>query len=176
MAFVVRTSGDPYALVPAIRHAVAELDPTLAIANVKTMDEHIAHALARPRFVSTLVTGFSALALTLALIGIYGVMAWSVAQRQREIAIRVALGAETRSVLALVLRKAGRIATVGIGAGLVLTPVATRPLQSLLFGVTAGDPLSLAAATALLACVTLVAALIPAARAARIQPATLVRS
>ena len=176
MAFVVRTTGDPYAMVPAIRHAVAELDPTLAIANVKTMDDHIAHALARPRFVSTLVTGFSALALTLALIGIYGVMAWSVAQRQREIAIRVALGAETRSVLALVLRKAALLAAAGIGAGLVFTPLATRPLQSLLFGVTAGDPLSLAAATGLLACVTLVAALIPAARAARIQPGTLVRS
>ena len=176
MAFVVRTAGDPYAMVPSVRHAVAELDPTLAIANVKTMDDHIAHALARPRFVSALVTGFSGLAVTLALIGIYGVMAWSVAQQQREIAIRMALGAETTSVLALVLRKAALLAGVGIAAGLLLTPLATRPMAALLFGVSPVDPLSIGMAAAGMAVVSLLAAFVPAARAARIQPGALVRS
>ncbi|HTL43253.1 MAG TPA: ABC transporter permease [Vicinamibacterales bacterium] len=176
MAFVVRTAGDPYQMVPSIRHAVAELDPTLAIADVKTMDDHIAHAVARPRFVSALVTGFSVLALTLAVIGIYGLMGWSVAQQQREIAIRMALGAEKASVLALVLRKAAWLAGAGIAAGLAVTPIATRPMGALLFGVTPADPLSLAAAALALAFVTLFAAFVPAARAARIQPGTLVRS
>src|SRR4029079_15904560 len=106
----------------------------------------------------------------------YGLMAWSVAQQQREIAIRMALGAEKASVLALVLRKAAWLAGAGIAAGLVLTPIATRPMAALLFGVTPGDPFSLAAAAAALAFVTLFAALVPAARAARIQPGSLVRS
>jgi predicted permease len=176
MAFVVRTAADPYDMVPSIRHAVAELDPTLAIAEVKTMDDHIAHAVARPRFVSTLVAGFSVLALILAVIGIYGLMGWSVAQQQREIAIRMALGAERASVLALVLRKAAWLAVAGITAGLALTPIAARPMAALLFGVTPGDPMSLAAAAAALAFVTLFAAFIPAVRAARIQPGSLVRS
>jgi putative ABC transport system permease protein len=175
MAFVVRTTAEPYAMVPSIRRVVAELDPTLAVADVKTMDDHIAHAVARPRFVSTLVMGFGLLALTLAVIGIYGVMAWSVAQKQREIAIRMALGAETASVLALVLRKAALLASVGIAAGLLLTPLATQPLRSLLFGVAPGDPLSLAASALALALVTLAAALIPAVRASRIQPGSLVK-
>jgi predicted permease len=176
MAFVVRTAGEPYAMVPSIRHAVAELDPTLAIADVKTMDDHIAHAVARPRFVSALVTGFSLLALTLAVIGIYGLMAWSVTQQQREIAIRMALGAEKASVLMLVLRKAAGLAAAGIAVGLLLTPLATRPMAALLFGVTPADPVSLGAAAAALAVVTLFAAFVPAARAARIQPGALVRS
>jgi putative ABC transport system permease protein len=176
MAFVVRTTGDPDAMVQSIRHAVAELDPTLAIAEVKTMDDHIAHALARPKFVSTLVTGFGALALMLAVIGIYGVMAWSVAQQRREIAIRMALGAERSSVLALVLRKAGWLATGGIAAGLILMPLATHPLRAMLFGVTTADPVSIGIAAASLALVTVLAAFVPAARAARVHPASLVRS
>jgi ABC-type antimicrobial peptide transport system permease subunit len=176
MAFVVRTAGDPYAMVPSVRHAVAELDPALAIADVKSMDDHVAHALARPRFVSTLVAGFSALALILALIGVYGVMAWSVAQQRREIAIRVALGAETRSVLALVLRKAALLAAAGVGAGLLLTPLATRPIGALLFGVAPGDPYSIGIAAAALSVVTVVAALVPAVRATRIRAGSLIRS
>ena len=176
MAFVVRTAAEPYAMVPSIRRVVADLDPTLAVADVKTMDDHIAHAVARPRFVSTLVMGFSALRSTLAVIGIYGVMAWSVAQKQREIAIRMALGAETTSVLALVLRKAALLAAAGIAAGLLLMPLATQPLRSLLFGIAPGDPLSLAASALALALVTFAAALIPALRASRIQPGSLVRA
>ena len=176
MAFVVRTTGDPYAMVPLVRHAVAELDPTLAIANVKTMDDHIAHALARPRFVSTLIGGFSVVALILALIGVYGVMAWSVAQQRREIAIRVALGAATGTVLTLVLRKAAVLAAAGIGAGLLLTPLATRPIGALLFGVAPGDPYSIGTAAIALAVVTVVAALIPAVRATRIRADSLGRS
>jgi predicted permease len=176
MAFVVRTSGDPYAMVPSIRHAVGELDPTLAIADVKTMDEHIATALARPRFVSTLVTGFGVLAVTLAVIGIYGLMAWSVAQQQREIAIRIALGATASSVLGLVLRKALWLAAGGIAAGLALAPMATRPLRALLFGITPGDPLALSSAAAALALVTMVAAFVPALRAARVQPGSVVKT
>src|SRR5260221_13988298 len=106
MAFVVRTSGEPYATVPSIRRAVAELDPNLPLAGLRTMDEHVERALSKPRFFSTLVTSFGLLAVTLALIGIYAMMAWSVSERRHEFALRVALGARGSTLTRMVLRKA----------------------------------------------------------------------
>ena len=103
--------------MPSIRRAVAELDPDLPLAGVRTMDEHVARALSKPEFFSTLVTAFGALAVTLALIGIYAMMAWSVSERRREFAIRLALGASRRAVLGVVLRRAARRSR-GIAAGL----------------------------------------------------------
>jgi len=175
MAFVVRTAGDPYAAVPTIRRAAAELDPALPLANVKTMDDHIARAVARPRFVSTLVTAFGALALALAIIGIYGVMSWSVSERSREFAIRLALGVRGGVLLGLVLRKAASLALAGIAIGLAAARATTGVLSSLLFGVQATDASAFTLAAAVIAGVALAAAYLPARRALRVNPVTLLR-
>ena len=175
MAFVVRTAGDPYAMVPTLRRAAAELDSSLPLANVKTMEEHIARALARPRFLSTLVTAFGALALTLAIVGIYGVMAWSVSERMREFAIRVALGERGRALVRSVLGRAMVLAAAGIGAGLLGARAATAVLDGLLFGIQPTDGLTFAAAAGVVALVALAASLVPARRALRADPITLLR-
>jgi predicted permease len=175
MAFVVRTAGDPYAMVPTIRRAVAELDPALPLANVKTMDDHLARALARPRFLSTLVLAFGALAVTLAIVGIYGVMSWSVSERQREFAIRLALGGRGGTLLALSLRKALLLAVAGIAAGLLGARAAAGVLNGLLFGLEATDAAAYAMGAAAIALVALVACYIPARRALRADPVTLLR-
>ena len=175
MAFVVRTAGDPQSLVPSIRRAVAEIDPALPIADVKTMDEHVARALARPRFISTLVAAFGAVAVTLAVIGIYGLMAWSVAQRRQEIAIRMALGARKDALVGLVLRKALALAAAGVGAGLLSALAAAGVLRGLLFGVEPTDPSSYALTTVLAMAVAVAACYVPARRAVRVDPAVLLR-
>ena len=138
MAFVVRTAGDPTTLVPALRSAVSRLDPAQPISRVSTMDEHVARSLSRPQFMSTLTSAFGGLALLLSVVGIYGVMAYSVAQRTREIAIRSALGARQRDVLRLVLVKALWLAMAGVAGGLVAAAALTRVLAGQLFGVRAG--------------------------------------
>jgi len=175
MAFVVRTEGDPYAFVPSLRQAMASLDPDMPLATVRTMDDHIAHALARPAFLSTLVSSFGGLALVLALVGVYGMMSWSVAERRQEIAIRVALGATRSGMLAMVLRRALLLSAVGIAAGLLITPFAARGLTGLLFGIRPSDPLSLVGTAAALVVVASLAALVPAIRAARIEPGSLAK-
>jgi putative ABC transport system permease protein len=175
MAFVVRTAGDPYAAVPALRRAAAELDPSLPLTNVKTMDDHIARALARPRFVSTLVTAFGALALLLAIVGIYGVMSWSVAERMREFAIRLALGVRGPALVRAVLGKALLLAAAGMAAGLIGARLATRVLSGLLYGIEATDAVSFAASAAVVVIVALAACSVPARRALRADPITLLR-
>jgi predicted permease len=175
MAFVVRTQGPPQAAVTAIRAAITSLDPGQPMSGVNTMDEHLATALARPRFMSTLVAAFGALALLLSTVGVYGVMAYSVAQRTREIAIRTALGASSRNVLALVLGKAAWLAVFGVAAGLAGSLTLSRALSGLLFGVTAADPGTYVAVVGLLAAVALMAAALPAWRATRIPGAQALR-
>jgi ABC-type antimicrobial peptide transport system permease subunit len=175
MAFVVRTAGDPYAAVPTLRRAAAELDPSLPLANVKTMDEHIARALARPRFVSTLVTAFGALALALAIVGIYGVMSWSVAERMREFAIRLALGVRGPALVRAVLGKALLLAAAGIAAGLIGARAATGVLTGMLYGIQATDAASFAGSACAVVLVALAACVIPARRALRADPITLLR-
>ena len=175
MAFVVRTEGDPYVAVPAIRRAVAELDPALPLAGLRTMDEHVSRALARPRFFSTLIGAFGALAVTLALIGIYAMMAWSVSERRQEFAIRTALGADRGSLVAMVLRKAVVLAGAGILAGLVLARVATGVLTGLLYGVQPTDPSAFALTAVAVAAVALAACYIPARRAMRVDPVSALR-
>jgi predicted permease len=176
MAFVVRTTVPPRSVVPALRSAVAALDSTQPISGVSTMDDHIARALARPRILSVLVALFGALALVLALVGIYGVMAYAVAQRTQEIAIRAALGASASEVVRLVLTKAAWLAGGGVACGLALTALATRGLAGLLFEVTPTDPGTYAAVITLLVSVALLAAAIPAFRAARIDGARALRA
>lgn len=175
MAFVVRTAGDPYAMAQTIRRAAAEIDPALPLANMKTMDEHVAHALARPRFVSSLIAAFGVLALTLAIVGIYGVMAWAVSERQREFAIRVALGVRGRALLGLVLRKAAWLVAAGTVLGLAAARAASTILTGLLFGVDRSDPLSFAGSACGLALVAILACAVPARRALHADPITLLR-
>jgi putative ABC transport system permease protein len=176
MAFVVRTAGDPRAAVTAIRAGIARLDPSQPISTVSTMDEHVARSLSRPRFMSTLTSIFGGLALILSIVGIYGVMAYSVSQRSREIAIRMALGAGRRDVLRLVLSKALWLAVAGVSSGLAAAAVLTRVLSGQLFGVQAGDPLTYVAVVLGLVGVALLAGAVPAVRAMRIDEATVLRS
>ena len=175
MAFVVRTSGSPAALVPSIRAAVTSLDSAQPIAGVGTMDEHIARALSRPRFMSTLIACFGFLALVLSTVGVYGVMAFSVAQRTREIAIRTALGATGRDVLTLVLGQALALAAAGVAAGIAASIALSGVSRGLLYGVTAADPGTYSAVVGILGTVALLAAAVPAWRATRIPGATILR-
>jgi putative ABC transport system permease protein len=175
IAAVVRTEGDPYAFVGSIRRAIADLDPNLPLSHVRTMDEHIARALSRPRFLSTLVASFGALALLLALVGIYGMMAWAVTERRQEIAIRMALGASRREMITMILRRALALAAVGIAAGLLAAPLATRALSGLLYGIKPIDFVAFVETATALLIVALLSATMPAIRAARVQPASVVK-
>ena len=175
MAFVVRTQGAPLAVVPAIRGVVAKLDAAQPISGVNTMEQHLATSLARPRFMSTLVASFGLLALVLSTVGVYGVMAYSVAQRSREIAIRTALGASSGSVLKLVLSKALWLAALGVLAGLAGSAGLSQALGGLLFGVGAADVVTYASVVMLLSLVALAAAAVPAWRATRIGAAGVLR-
>jgi ABC-type antimicrobial peptide transport system permease subunit len=157
--------------VPPIRAAIARLDATQPISRASTMEEHVERSLARPHFMSTLIGAFGSLALLLAIVGIYGVIAYSVAQRTREIAIRSALGARRSDVLRLVLFKALWLSAVGIVAGLAASAALTGVLAGQLFGVTPTDPVTYAVVVALLIAVALAAGAIPAARAMRIEAA-----
>ncbi len=175
IAFVVRTERDPYDVMPSIRRAVLGLDPDLPLSGVRTMDEHIARALAKPKFLSTLVAAFGGLAVSLALVGIYGMMSWSVTERRQEIAIRMALGASRERMLSMVLGRALLLASTGIAIGLAVAPIATRALSGLLYGITPTDPLAFALTGIALGAVAVLSALVPALRAARVQPAMVVK-
>jgi putative ABC transport system permease protein len=175
MAFVVRTETDPRAMVPLLRRAAAELDPMLPLAGLRTMDEHLQRSLAKPLFFSTLVTVFGALAVTLALIGIYAMMAWSVSERRQEFAIRLALGARGSELVQMVLRKALILAGVGIVTGLAGARAATGLLGGMLFGIEPTDPAAFVLTAMAVALVAVVACAIPARRALRVDPLTLLR-
>jgi putative ABC transport system permease protein len=171
MAFVVRTNGDAYAAVPSIRAAVARLDAAQPVSGVRSMDDHLARSLSRPRFMSTLTSAFATLALTLAVIGLYGVIAYSVTQRTREIAIRAALGARPVDVMRMVIGKAVALAGAGIAAGVAAAAALARLLTGLLYGVTPTDPATYLAVAALLMGVAMVSGAVPAVRAVRIDGA-----
>jgi putative ABC transport system permease protein len=175
MAFVVRTQTDPRAIVPSLRRAAAELDPALPLAGLRTMDEHLQRSLAKPRFFSTLVTAFGALAVTLALIGIYAMMAWSVSERRQELAIRLALGARGPALVNMVLRKALILAGAGIVAGLAGARAATSLVAGLLFGIQPTDPSAFALTGLAVALIALAACYLPARRALRVDPVSLLR-
>ncbi|MCY1021023.1 ABC transporter permease [Pyxidicoccus sp. MSG2] len=174
--FTARTEGDPARLVSGVREAVAALDPNLAIAQVRTMEEVIASAMARPRFLSTLVALFAVLALLLAGVGLSGVIAYMARQRTQEIGIRMALGARPVDVLRLVLGRGMRLALAGVGLGLVGAWAATRGMASQLYGVSATDPLTFGGLALVVMAVTLVATWLPARRATRVDPLVAMRS
>jgi putative ABC transport system permease protein len=176
MAFVVRTAVAPSGLVAAIRSAVTSLDAAQPISGVNTMEAHVAKALSRPRLLSGLVTAFGALALLLAVVGIYGVMAYAVGQRTREIAIRTALGASPREVIRMVLARAVWLAAFGVLSGLALSMAGSRALAGLLFHITPTDVPTYAIVVVLLTAVALAASAIPAIGATRITGSEVLRS
>src|SRR5206468_8296818 len=165
MALVVKTGLDPKTLVAQVRSAVAAIDPEQPIADVRTMEEWVARSLEGRRSPMLLLAAFGAVALVLSAIGIYGVLAFAVAQRTREIGIRQALGADRRSIFSLVLKQGMSTAGIGVGLGLAGSIALTRYLQTLLFGVGTHDVQVYAAVTLLLLSVATAACYVPARRA-----------
>jgi len=174
-AFEVRTAGDPQALVPLIRRTVAQINPNLPLRDVTTESQQIDRLLFQERLVARLSGFFGLLALTLACIGLYGLLAYEVARRTREIGIRTALGAQRRDVLRLVVKQGLSLALVGAVAGIGVTLGVTRYLESMLYDVKADDPVTITVVGALLVLVALAACLIPARRATNIDPMVALR-
>jgi putative ABC transport system permease protein len=176
MTLVLRGAVDPASLGSSVRAEVAELDPDVPLFQVRTLDAMLDRSVAQPRLRTWLLGLFSAVALGLALIGIYGVIGYLVGQRTHEIGIRMALGAGTRDVVQMLLWQSMRPVVVGVGVGLAIALALSRLVATLLYGVAASDPLTYAAVAALLACTAMVATLVPALRATRIDPSTALRS
>jgi putative ABC transport system permease protein len=175
MTFVVRADGDPTALSASVRRAIRAVDPQQPVADVRTMESWIGESVSRARFGTTLLAVFACLAMALAAVGIYGVMAYTVTQRQHEIGIRMALGARGRDVLRMVVRQGMALALAGVGAGLLGSLALTRLMSGLLYGVSAIDPLTFAGVSLLLMLAALFACLIPARRAMRVDPMAALR-
>lgn len=175
MTVLLRTRSDPIALASAVRSAVHAVDPQLPVANLRTMESVVNQAAAAPRFRTTLLVSFACLALLLAAIGIYGVVSYSVSQRTRELAIRIALGSRAGGVIRLVLRDGMVPVAVGTGLGLAGAFVVSRVLAAVLFGVTATDGLVFLGVPAVLMTVAAVATLVPARRATRADPMNVLR-
>jgi predicted permease len=172
VSYAVRTSTNPHALVDAVRQAVWGIDATLPVTNVRTMAEVVAQSTAEERFQTMLAGIFSATALLLAALGIYGIVSYTVVRRTKEIGLRMAVGAEARSIIAMVLGQGIRPILVGLGGGLIAALAAARLIESMLFGVNANDPVILAGALLLLGATGLAACYLPARRAAKIDPMT----
>lgn len=177
---VLRTAGPPAALSAAVTRALAELDPTLPISHLRTMDDVLWEAVARPRFLTFLLSAFAGLALLLAAVGIYGVMSHTVAQRTHEIGLRMALGAHPAQVRAMVLRQASTLVATGVGLGLVLVIALDlalgSSLRALLYGGALAQPVLLVAVAALIIATALLATWFPARRATQVQPTLALRS
>jgi len=167
---VVKTDVDPTSMAATVRNAVWEIDKDQPVSNIRTMDEILADSIARQRFSMLLLAIFAGVALVLAGVGIYGVMSYSVAQRTREIGIRMALGAQTGAVLKLAVSYGMKLVLVGIVIGLIAAFALTRVMATLLFGVTATDPTTFALISLLLVCVAAIASYIPARRATKVDP------
>jgi predicted permease len=176
MSLIVRCAGDPMALAPAIQKQVWELNGQVATTHIKTMEKLLSESVAGPRFRTALLTLFAGLALALAGIGVYGVISYNVAQRTHELGIRMALGAQARDVLRLVLRQGMTLALIGVVTGLGGALALTRLLKTLLFGVSATDPLTFAVIAVLLTAAALLACWIPARRATKVDPMVALRS
>jgi predicted permease len=175
MDVAVKTSGEPQALVGAIRREVQALDRELPLSHVRTMEEALSRSLAPRRFSLMLLAAFASVALLLSAVGVYGVVSYAAAERTREIGIRKALGAHDGDIVSLVIGQGMRPALGGVAAGLLAAAALTRLLSSLLFGVSAHDPLTLAVVAALLAGVSLAACWIPARRATKVDPTVALR-
>ena len=175
MVVAIRANGDPLTLLPAARDAVHSIDRNLPLANVRTMTQLVDSSVGQRKLSMILLGVFSGIALLLASIGIYGVMSYSVAQRTRELGIRMALGAARPRVLALVVGQGMVLAGIGVAIGLVAAFALTRFLTNQLFGVGATDPSTFALVSTLLIGVALLATLLPAMRATRVDPVVALR-
>jgi putative ABC transport system permease protein len=176
MTFVVRTGTTPMSLVNGVAASVHALDPELPLADVRTLDEVVDATLARPRTVSVLLTTFALLALILAGVGVYGVMAYSVSQRTQEIGVRMALGATADSVFRLVLGQALRLVAIGVVAGLIAAALLTRVLETMLYETEPLDPWTFAMTALVLIAVATLASYVPARRGTRITPVEALRT
>jgi predicted permease len=176
MTLTVATEGPPQAYLDALRAEVRALDPSLAVAQVMTLDEALARSVAGPRFALVLLAAFAACALVLAAVGIYGVLSYVVSRRTREIGIRAALGAEPGQMVGMIVRQGFVMATLGVAAGSIVAWLLADVMAGLLYGVAPQDPATFASAPVLLLSVALLACWIPAARAARVGPASALRS
>jgi putative ABC transport system permease protein len=180
MTFAIKTTGNPRAVLPGIQAKLAELDPTLPMYQVRTMDDVMWEAVARPRFLTILLSCFAGLALLLAAVGIYGVMAHTVTQRTHEIGLRVALGAHPRQVAVMVLKQAGMLVVigvlVGIGLSIGLELVLGKPLHTMFYGERLAEPMMLTIVAVGVAVSAVLATWIPVRRATRVQPTVALRS
>jgi len=176
MALAVRTSNDPSAMVSAIREQVRELDPNQPVFNVRTMRDVVSGSVAQPRFRTLVLSLFAFLALFLAALGLYGVMAYSVTQRTNELGVRSALGATSVDILRLIVVRGLALAGIGLGIGLVLALIAMRLLGGLLFNISPFDPITLGLTCGMVLLVSLMASLVPAWRATKINPITALRT
>jgi putative ABC transport system permease protein len=167
---LIRTDGDPAALTRSVRAAVADVDPAVALTNPSTLDQLVEQSMAGRKLTMSLLLAFACLALLLASLGVYSVMAYSVAQRNAEIGVRMALGATAQTVQTMVLRHGMRLAGIGLGIGLVAAVVLTRLMRTMLFDVGAHDPLVYLSIGATLGAVAALACWLPSRRAARVDP------
>jgi ABC-type antimicrobial peptide transport system permease subunit len=172
---ILRTSGDPAALAPSVRSVVSRVDPSLPITNLRTLEQALSSTLAQRRFLMFLLAMFAGVATVLAGVGIYGVMAYLVGRRTREIGIRVAMGAPRTSVVGSVLRDAVPQVAGGVAVGIFGAFTLSRFLRSQLFGLEPTDPATFAAVSLLLVLVALVASFVPARRAVAVQPSVALR-
>jgi putative ABC transport system permease protein len=176
LSFAIRTTGDPASVIPEVRQIVSDVDSDVGIDAIVPMSRLSASAVARERFYAVMLGSFAALAGVLAAIGVYGVLTYAVIQRTQEIGIRMAIGAQRRAVLALVLRKGLVLAAIGIAVGLVGAAVGTRALRGMLFGVTPLDPMTFLAVSVLFALVAVFASYLPARRATKVDALVALRS
>ena len=176
LSFAVRATGDPAALVPAIRGIVRQLEPLAAVDDAVTMDDVVAGSLTRPRFYAVVSGLFAAVAVVLAALGIYSLLAYAVSLRTHEIGLRMALGAQRREVMAMVLRESGALTAAGLLIGVAGATALTRYLQGMLFGVAPLDPWTFASAAAAFTLVALLASYVPARRAVQVDPLTALRA
>jgi putative ABC transport system permease protein len=173
---LIRTTGDPATLAEAIRREAKVLIPNLPPPLVRTMNDLLSESVAQPRLETELLCLFAGMALLLAAVGLYGVLTYTVTQRSREIGIRMALGAQKRNVVALLIGRGMKLALIGAGAGVVVAFALTRLIRSLLYGVQPTDPLTFAGVSLLLIAVALLSCWLPALRAAQLEPTAALRT
>jgi putative ABC transport system permease protein len=174
--FAVRTTDEPFAVASSVRSIVRELEPQATVDNIATMEQLVSNSLSRPRLYAVLLGLFAAVAVALTAIGIYGVMAYSVTQRRREIGIRMALGAQRGNVMALVLVQSVVLTAIGIVLGVGGAFAVTRYLAQMLFGVTPLDPATFVVVSLLFASIAALASFVPARRATQVDPLVALRS
>jgi ABC-type antimicrobial peptide transport system permease subunit len=175
MTLVVRTTGEPQSVAAVVREQIHALDANLPIADVKTLRDQLDLSLFPSRVAAWTLGGFGVLALLLAAIGIYGVVSYSIAQRTREIGVRMALGAREKDVLRMVLGEGFLVIAIGLALGLLLAVAATRVIAGFLYGVGATDPITFVTVPLVLGLIALAASYIPARRATKVDPLTALR-